>query len=362
MKIVSITATTFPYDRGQDLYQQYYRSGLRDICAADGIAYSERSHACSDSLLRKARNVKHSYKLGRIFNAHWFHPLVDRIASLLTRGPLHAPAPVGSYEFLTDTGVRFTICIDSHDAGYLHDNMLETADLYFKSNYWPSIAYPSRVVPIANLNPLVGSDRPYFRGLRDTPKTLDLFAFFRIWGGDDEVKGIEHNLRLIESLAKVECTKFLCAYLVAGDIAAIGQRLDRQGIQWTTEPLTPRQLWVQAAAARLNIVRLGMHECIPWRMTDILAMGGCPVIDYGPRTLWPSPLIEEQHFLSLRALPDTPPPEELPGRVAAWLAHPTLIADISCNTAAYFDRHLEPIEIGRDILLRTGTHLQDPAI
>ena len=360
MEITAIIAAIFPYDRERDLYQQYYRSALRAFCAQQSIPYTERSGARSDSLLRFLRGIRNSYKLLRILPFRWFPLTVDRIARLFTREPLFAPDPVGAYQFLTGTG-SFTVRIDATDSGNLRDDILATADVYFKSNFWKSRAYARNVLPIANLNPLVDNDPAFFRSLRGTPKTLDLFAFIRIWGGDDEVTGIEHNLRLVESLARVNCSKLLCAYLVAGDIPAIGQRLDRQGIAWTTRPLEAKQLWAKAAASRLNIVRLGMHECIPWRMTDILAMGGCPVVDYGPRTQWPAPLVEGEHYLSLRAEPDAQPPEDLPARVEQWLADPLQVAAIAHNTAAYFDQHLNPIAIGRDIVTRATAFVEPRA-
>ena len=31
--------------------------------------------------------------------------------------------------------------------------------------------------------------------------------------------------------------------------------------------------------ARLNVIRLGMHYCIPWRVTGALAIGSCIVLD-----------------------------------------------------------------------------------
>ena len=83
----------------------------------------------------------------------------------------------------------------------------------------------------------------------------------------------------------------------------------RQGIAWTTDPLPLFDLWRLSAQSRLNVLRLGMHHCVPWRMMDVLAMGGCPVLDCDPYTLWPQPLERNQNYLSLDAAP--PPGESL---------------------------------------------------
>lgn len=352
MQIVSITATTYPYDRAHDLYQQYYRAGLKAICGQQGIRYVEASVSGSERLLRKLRTVRHSYKLQKVLRGGHQARVVDAVAGLFSKSDLFAPAPVGTYTALTDGGKQLVFCVDAHDGRYVYQQMLDPADLYFKTNYWPSHTYPEKVEPLPNLNPLVGSDLQYFRSFRDTPKSLDLFAFFRIWGGDDEVSGIEHNLNLIESLARVPCKKFLCAYLVAGDVERISKRLEAQGIEWTTEPLPYKKLWAQVASSRLNIVRLGMHECIPWRMTDVLAMGGCPVIDYGPRTLWPSPLVENQHYLNLDVPPGASASQDLADRVSRWLEDPSLISRVYTRNAEYFDRHLEPIQLGQFMMDR----------
>jgi hypothetical protein len=115
------------------------------------------------------------------------------------------------------------------------------------------------------------------------------------------------------------------------------------------------ELWDLAARSRLNVVRHGMHQCIPWRMTDILAMGGCPVLDYAATTRWHAPLEENVHYLNL-GVPYRPSgaapfdPDEVVDRVEDWIAHKTLIGDMEQATANYFDQHLSPENLGRYIL------------
>jgi hypothetical protein len=350
MKLCKLTAYTFPYDRVHDLYQEYYRSALRSFCEANGIEYRERSGAYSSSCLIKLRGVRHSYKLRTLMKHKPVCSLVDGIAGLLTRGSLRPPCSIGIYEIATSEGETITVAIDSLDTGEICSDVAASCTLYFKSNYWPRQRYPDNVVPLPNMNPLVGREIRLFHELRDTPKTTDMFAFFRIWGGTNELDGVEHNLSLIESLAQVPCSKYLCAYLVAGDIPTLGKRLDRQGIRWTTEPMPKHELWRRAASSRVNIVRLGMHECSPWRMIDILAMGGCPVIDYGPQTRWPIPLLEGRHYLNLRIPPDAPQRSSVSGEILEWLTTPGLVDGISRNTAEYFDRHLRPVVLGEHMV------------
>src|SRR5262249_58773833 len=119
-------------------------------------------------------------------------------------------------------------------------------------------ACPPAVRPLVNGDPLVIRQLATLRSQRETPKRYDVCMVVRVWGGKDEVEGVEHNLRLLEAVARARGSKLLYAYLVAGDIAAYGRRLERQGIPWGTDPLPARKLWRVTAASRLNVIRLGM--------------------------------------------------------------------------------------------------------
>jgi hypothetical protein len=178
-----------------------------------------------------------------------------------------------------------------------------------------------------------------------------------VWGGKDEIEGVEHNLALFEALAGIKCRKKLLAYLVAGDIAGAAARLEKAGVAWTTEWMPLKQLWGLAARSKLNVVRHGMHECIPWRMTDMLAMGHCPVLDYRATTRWHVPLLENVHYLNLdfspgRTMSPRVKAERVAERVQGWLADKDLIATVGRNAAAYFDEHLAPERLGAHIVNR----------
>jgi hypothetical protein len=131
--------------------------------------------------------------------------------------------------------------------------------------------------------------------------------------------------------------------------------LEKAGIAWTTHPMPLKELWSLAARSRLNIVRHGVDDCIPWRMTDIMAMGHCPVLDYRARTQWHIPLRENVHYLSLDVPPEeTIAPAEFTSRVMerveGWLSAKGLISSVAENAAAYFDENLAPARLGRHLV------------
>ena len=347
-----IVAEVFPYDSVHDTYQEYYRYALKTSLTENGGEYIETSDAYSDAILRKLRVIRHSYRLRNLLNRVHLPHLLDKLAENLSRGPLIGPAPtVGVYRFMTDQHPELTICIDANDFREISENAAASCDIYFKSNYWPDYPYPSHVLPLPNMNPIAGRNLELLCNLRKQPKEFDLFIFFRVWGGRGDVEGIEHNMALLKALSQVKCKSYIMAYLVAGDIPSLGRRLDDLGVSWTTDAMPPRELWKKAAAARLNIVRMGNHQCVPWRMIDILSMGGVPVMDYKPMTLWPEPLVEDKHYLNL----DSPPNKEaqtgaITAKIDSWLQHPSLISSVSSNTADYFDRYLTPKMLGQAII------------
>jgi hypothetical protein len=179
----------------------------------------------------------------------------------------------------------------------------------------------------------------------------------RVWGGKDEVEGVEHNLRLIEAVNRAKGSKFLYAYLVAGDVQAAARRLEKQGIPCGTDPLPPKKLWQVSAASRLNVIRLGMHYCVPWRVTSAIAIGSGMVLDRAPFTRWPEPLVEGEHFLALGAETGVDQPlatdeqyASIPTKIDAWLADGDLAARIARNNGAYYDRHLAPARVGEHFM------------
>jgi glycosyltransferase involved in cell wall biosynthesis len=349
-----VTALVEPYCKLHDQYQSYYRNSIAAYCSRDGIPFRETGGRFPGTL-RFLSRVRHS----RRFETQWRRgpEIVDNIAARLgavQSAPEHA---VGQYVF-REKGATLNICIDAHDSRLvMKPDFLEWSDIYYKTNFWPTEVYPAKVTPIANLNPSVLNHQTLLRHYRDQKKELDLYACIRVWGGTDELEGVEHNLRLLEVLARVKCRKKLLAYLVAGNKEAAIKRLEKAGIPWTTEWTPQAELWSDAANSRLNIVRHGMHQCIPWRMTDIMAMGGCPVLDYAATTRWHVPLVENRHYLNL-GIPYRPneaaafDADEVVEHVERWVSDEELTRSIGEEAARYFDEYLTPEALGSYILRR----------
>ena len=314
-------------------------------CSNQGIPFRETGSRFSRQL-RFLQRVRASSK----FSTYQLRrALIDGLARLLgaRSGAEHA---FGRY-VLHEGDAALKIAIDAFDTGELRsEELTKWCDIYFKTNYWPTRTYPPKVLPLANLNPDVLPHALYLREARSAEKEWDLYGFFRVWGGTDELEGIEHNLALFETLARVKCRKYLLAYLVSGDTRAAA-RLKKAGVPYTSSWVPRSEVWRIAARSRLNIVRHGMHECIPWRMTDMLAMGACPVLDYAATTRWHVPLQENVHYLNLgaaynRSQVDRFDPKEVAGRVEAWLADRNRLLGIGLNTARYFDDYLTPERLG----------------
>jgi hypothetical protein len=344
-----VEAAVEPYDRTLDRYQSYYRNSLAAYCGSHSVSFQETGSRFR-GLLRVLQRTRASDRFRKLLPAPFGPRFIDGVATMLG-APRPSEQVLGTYVF-HGYGRAITICIDSADSGEIcYPDALQGAHLYFKTNYWPTRTYPAKVLPIANLNPLVLGRMKHLQRARNAEKEWDLFGFFRVWGGTDEVEGVEHNLALFETLARLRCKKKLLAFLVSGDIRSAAARLEKAGVPWTTKWMPIRDLWDLAARSRLNIVRHGMHECIPWRMTDILAMGGCPVLDYAATTRWHVPLQENVHYLSLDfpyrpSCVDAFDAATVAERVESWLADPKLIGQIGQSTARYFDEHLALEKLG----------------
>jgi hypothetical protein len=339
--------TLEPYSRIQDLYQSYYRKSISAYCEQENILYRESGPSFA-GVLRFLGRVRQSERFNSVVPARIRTAVLDGVAGLLGAGTTVEHA-VGKYVH-HGSGAEIKICIDAEDSGAIRlPDLLEWSDLYFKTNYWPDREYHPKVLPLANVNPLVFTRQEELRGYRNCRTEWDLFGFFRVWGR------IDHNLALFEALAQLRCRKKLIAYLISADFVTEAARLEKAGIAWTTRPMPLKKLWSLSARSKLNIVRHGVEDCIPWRMTDTMAMGHCPVLDYRAKTRWHIPLLENVHYLSL----DVPPehdiaPKEFTSRVVerieGWLSKKGLIATVAENSAAYFDENLAPAPLGRHLV------------
>jgi len=247
------------------------------------------------------------------------------------------------------------MCVDSHDSGDINSQELALrSDVYLKTNYWPTIHYADNVIPFFNCNPLLLENLAMLRPLRGQRQEFDISFIVRVWGGKNEVEGNEHCLRLLEAVAKVRAEKYLLAYLVGGDIKEMSSRLRQASIPFTTEPIPRRKLWEITARSKLTILRLGMHHCVPWRMSDVLALGACTVLDQPPKTVWPVPLVEGTHFLSLDVQTTTAQSvasdvqyEFIPDVLENYLTKDRQRSEMSRAAVKYFEDCLDPKSVGQ---------------
>lgn len=355
-----ITAFVEPYNPVHDHYTAYYRDGLAQAGARE---YVEVSSGGSARLLRGLSRLRGSCKVASILGgfAPTYRRAVDALARAVGAQALSAERPVeeglGRFVFVRPDGVERRVCIDIMDSGrVMSTEGLSWCDLYFKTSFLDGCTYPPKVLPLPQCGNVLLGHIERFRLQRTTKKTYDLCFTTRVWGGSNELEGIEHNLRILEALAEVDCRKYLRAYLLAGDKGAAAKRLNKRGIPWSYDPLPLADHIEVMASSRLNIHRLGMHNSITWRMGELLCLGACPVLDQPPRTLWPEPLREGVHFLSLDA---APAPKRsvatdaqyaaIPERVTRFLADGVAIERIGAANQAYFDKFLEPVAVGRYI-------------
>ena len=358
-----VKAYTRPYHWVHDLFAQYPFEGIRRYVESVGGRYEEVSMSRRPEVLRVLRRARRAYRLRPLYErAPWMSEALDGLAGRI-EGPLRSPSGLfadmsAHCEITFPDGREVKVCLQSDDEGSRIDQgILDWSDVYFKNNYWPSLSYSPKVVPAVNGDPLVIPQIDTFRGYRALPKAHDVCMVVRVWGGKDEVEGVEHNLRLIEAVSRARCSKFLYAYLVAGDVDAAARRLGRLGIPCGVHPLPAAELWRTSAASRLNIIRLGMHYCIPWRVTGALAIGSAMVLDRAPFTRWPEPLADGVNYVALGTETGVTQPlatdaqyAAIPEKIEAWLADRDLPARIGHANADYYDRFVSPERVGEYIV------------
>lgn len=366
---MKVTAYTLPYSEIHSRYTAYYRVGLAEFAARTGGSYSEYSLSRHPTVLRCLRQARDSYRIGRALGP--LKPLcqrmLDGLAISIGGGTARDLEPaseiIGKFLITTSDGSVRKICVDVHDSGEISSpEALSWSDIYFKTSYLQQREYPTKVFPLYQASFLLIGRLALLRSLREVKKTYDLCFTTRVWGGTNDVEGIEHNLRLLESLAKARCTKYLRAYLIAGDKHAYAKRLDRSGIPWSYEPLPLANHLDVLASSKLNIHRLGMHNSITWRMSELLCMGACPVLDQHPHTVWPEQLHANVHYLTLDAAPPSgrfvaldEQYEAIPDRIAQFITQPQLLACIGKTNQGYFDQFLEPAAVGQYICSQSAT-------
>jgi hypothetical protein len=275
---------------------------------------------------------------------------------------------VGQYLFhLRDGGVR-KVAIDAHDHRDIRSQAIyDWSDIYFKSNRWPGIDYGPKILPIPTGNAGITLENcRYLRGLRGAKKELDLIFVGRIWAGGDA--NVEHNLRLFENLAKLNCRSKLLAVVFNFDkkseeFQIIARRLNEAGVEMTDRQVRYDDLMKMSAASKLVVLRAGISGCIAWRMIDMLAMGSCLVLDQAPFPAWPVPLLDGMNFLSfgLRITQDCGPApledyERIVSQMEMFLNEEIILQKIGENNARYFDEYAHPFKVAQYVLEKVKEH------
>lgn len=356
-----IRAYVRPADRGYEPYQLYYREGLRLYSASTAARYDEMSMTRFPRLLGQLRKLHATRTVDAALRRVRPARRVVEASLRALEGQVETPSGhfhdgVGQY-VIALSGKEVGICLDSTDYAHIpHPELLAWCNVYFKANKWIGDSYPSKVAPIVNGDPFILNRFPYLRRMRETAKEYDICLIVRVWGGRTGLEGVEHNLRILEAIAASPGRKFILAILAVGDRKSYARRLRAHGIRSTTRAVSPDEIWNITGDSRLNVIRLGMHHCIPWRMAGSLALGSCIVLDRPPLSDWPQPLLENENYLSLDLETDLDSPvapEEsyarIPELVEAWLRDDESLRRIGRTNAEYFDTHVAPAQVGRYI-------------
>lgn len=359
--IDSVQAFTRPFAPFHDVYQAYYHEALRRYCRTSGLGFEVASLSRFPRLLgglRRIQDLGYHRRLGLRFVG----PIIDIVGESL-EGRVDPPGAAfhnvtGQYLMRASTGAVRRVCIDSSDSPEPGSpELVRWSDIYFKTNMWASREYAPRVAPLANCDPLALAQIPRFRALRGAKAAFDICFIVRVWGGSDAVSGIEHNLRLLQAVKRARCRKFVLAILLVGDRERDSRYLRALGVPYTTKSVPPEELWRITAASRLNLIRLGVHYCVPWRMTGSLAARSCVVLDAPPFSRWPAPLREGINYLNLgvetgpgRPVATDAQYDEIPSKIESWLENEIRLTQIGDANGSYFDRFLEPERLGAQIL------------
>ena len=352
------------YDYYHDRYQVYFRQGLSMLTTDNGGEIISKNMFGPEKIAEYARLFKYSYKIEQNlgFISKKIKRSVDFTMEFLYKRR-KTPSGVfnslvGQYIIEFSDGKIVKICIDARDAAlFVDEELLNWSDIYFKTNFSSSIKYNDKVRPLYVASQHVFPNIERLKNLRNFESIYDLAFIVRVWGGENETDGIEHNIRLLESVVKVKCNKIVVAYLVAGNIEQLTRRLEKIGVLCITNPYSLTKLWEVSSLSKLNIIRLGMHYCIPWRMHDLLAMGACPVLDQSPLTHWLEPLTENKNYFQLDCpvkkgfdIASEEGYQNIPLKIEKLLSNQEAIDLVKNENSKYFDRHLSPEKIASQII------------
>ncbi len=253
---------------------------------------------------------------------------------------------------------ELSFAIDSHDGKDIFSpELLESTDIYFKSNKWGGETYPEKVLPLVNGNGFLRQRHlEKLKVMRGVSKENDFLFISRVWGG------VEHNIRLFEALATIPCKKRLVAIFVKGaagkkETQEAINRLESVGVECTYQLVPIKNLWRETSKSKVVMIRAGKYMCIPWRMIDLLCMGTCMVTDGDFEPLWPQPLLPGIHYVSggINRPADTSAAqpseyEKLIETIRQLVENDERIYQLQCRSAEYFDNYAAPSKVGEYIL------------
>ena len=261
---------------------------------------------------------------------------------------------VATYVLRTDNAVaKFAIDASDH-AHIVSERAYDWCDLYFKGTKWENRDYPAKVRPLVfGHNYMTTALFRKLKRLRQAPRTVDLVFINRLLGG------AEHNVRLFETLAALNCRKTLICIAYGHESPDHLERLRAAGVtvrSW----LSQDRFWDEMAKGRLAFIRSGRSLCIPWKMSALLCLGATTVFDDRPRPNWPVPLEPGRHYINCDLqLPDERGSEErlahvdytkVTRAVEMALGSDALVRTIARESAQYFDRYAAPDRVAEYII------------
>jgi hypothetical protein len=261
---------------------------------------------------------------------------------------------VGTYMLRTESRV-IKFALDASDHGHIvSEDAYDWCDLYFKGSKWEHRTYPPKVRPLVfGHNYLTPALFKKLKSSRTTRKTVDLVFINRLLGG------VEHNVRLFETLAGINCSKTLICIAHGSERKDHLDRLRAAGVivrPW----LAQDRFWDEIAKGRLAFNRSGRKLCIPWKMSALLCMGATTVFDDRPRPNWPVPLEPGQHYINcdLGLSDDRDSGEGLADidysrvkhAVESAIGDQRRVREIAQSSADYFDRFAAPERVAEYVV------------
>lgn len=335
-------------------YQRYYMEGFKAI---DGVNFDISPFSSKPFAKLVEWKVKGSSRMWKGF--------ASVTNAISTEKRSIESDHVGRY-IINIGGKLVKVAIDSADGRNIRDpRAFDWADFYFKANKWPSVDYPAKVHAIVNGNGLLDSRKiDFLKTLRNQEAKIDLIFISRVWSspeGSGFFNGIEHQIRLFETLASLDCSKKLMAIIPPQYSPKMMDkflvRLDSAGVLWTYRMIPASTLWTSLAEAKIVFLRAGMHLCIPWRMLDLLCMGLCIVYDRAPYPQWPVPLLPGKNYMDCdcglgpeQSLPSNENYVRIKEVIESLLFDNPTIERIRKNNCEYFDASACPQEVARYII------------